>query len=162
MRYVEYIRNFAAALAVILPFLAHAGFDEAVQAYESGDYAKAMAEFKPLAEQGDPKAQYAIGSFYHYGYGVKMDQAEAARWFRMAADHGDALSQYYLGMIYQKGDGVEGDLVAAHMWFSLSATNPQSYRDQLYTRDVIKKLERKMSQEQISRATELAKNWKAQ
>lgn len=153
------MKNFVAAILLVAPLVAHAGFDEAVQAYESGDYAKALAEFRPLAEQGDPKAQYAIGSFYHYGYGVKMDQAEAIKWFHMAADHGDALSQYYLGMAYEKGEGVKSDFVAAHLWYSLAA-NTQSYRDQLYTREAIKKLERKMSDEQISRATELAKNWK--
>ena len=40
-----------AGLALLLPLLAHAGFDEGVEAYAQADYAKAMAEFKPLAEQ---------------------------------------------------------------------------------------------------------------
>jgi TPR repeat protein len=133
---------FAAALAFALPLTAHAGYDEGVQAYASGDYPKAIAEFKPLAEHGDPKAQFAMGSLYHYGYGVRMDQAEAAKWFHLAADRGDAQSQYYLGMIYDKGEGIKRDPVAAYMWFSLSASNSTaSYRDQLYAREEIKSLE---------------------
>ena len=39
-------------------------------AYERGDYAAALSEFRLLAEQGDAPAQSALGSMYHFGRGV--------------------------------------------------------------------------------------------
>ena len=147
-------------LALVLPLVAHAGFDEGVAAYSVGDYAKAMAEFKPLADQGEVRAEYFVGYLYHRGYGVPADHAEAATWFRKAAAQGDSLSAYYLGKMYEKGEGVGRDLTQAHLWLSLSARNAPNTRDAAYTREDIGKLERRMSPEQIARAKELAAQWK--
>lgn len=150
-------------LALGLAFDAYAGMEEGVQFYISGEYDKALAEFKPLAEQGDAKAQYFVGFLHHHGYGMKRDEAEAARWFRMAAAQGEWQSQYYLGVIYEKGVGVKQDLEAAHMWLSLAATNPgTTFRDSLHTKEAIGKLEHKMKPEQIAQARDMAKNWKPQ
>ena len=150
----------AAGLALLLPLLAHAGFDEGVEAYAQAEYAKALAEFKPLAEQGDMGSEYFMGFLYRYGYGVKADHSEAGKWFRQAAEQGDSRSLYYLGKMYENGEGVERDPVAAHMWFNLAAKQAPNPRDAAYTREDIKKLERKMSPEQISKAKEMAKEWK--
>ena len=154
------MKHFAAALALLLPLTVYAGFNEGVQAYERGDYAKAIAEFKPLAERGNAKAQYSMGYLYHYGYGVSRDETQAVKWFRLAADQGDALSQYYLGLIYENGKDVGRDLVAAHMWFSLSASNAPGYRDKLDAKQKAAELEHRMSKEQISQAAQMAQNWK--
>ena len=148
------------ALVLLLPGFAHAGFDEAVAAYSAGDYATAMTEFKQLAEQGDVKATYYVGFLYRQGYGVPVDHAEAARWFLRGAAKGDPQSQYYLGKMAEKGQGVEQDLATAYMWFSLSAKNDPNPRDAAYTREEIKKLERKMTPEQIAKAKQLASAWK--
>lgn len=151
------------ALALGLAAQAHAGIEEGVQAYIAGDYSKSFAEFRPLAEQGDPNAQYYMGFMIHHGYGVKRNEAEAAKWFRMAAEQGEWQSQYYLGVIYEKGVGLPQDLAAAHMWLSLAAVNPgTTFRDSLHTKEAIGKLERKMKPEQIAQAREMAKSWKAQ
>jgi TPR repeat protein len=156
------MKHLFVSLALVLPLVAHAGFDDAVQAYGTGDYATALAEFKVLANQGKPEAQYFMGLFYHNGFGVPRDQAESVNWFLKAARQGDARSQYYVGIMAEKGQGLEKDPVAAHMWLSLSAANPHSsHRDSLYTREAIEKLERKMTPEQIAKAKESAKNWKS-
>jgi TPR repeat protein len=149
-----------AGLALLLPMLAHAGFDEGVEAYAQADYAKAMAEFKPLAEQGDARSEYFMGFLYRYGYGVTADAAEAGKWFRLAGEQGDAKSLYYLGKMYEGGEGVGRDPVTAHMYFALSAKNAPNPRDAAYTREDIKKLERKMTPEQIAKAKEMAAQWK--
>ena len=156
------MKTLTAIAGLILSLAAHAGFDEGMQAYQRGDYAEAISEFRPLAAQGDPRAMYYMGFLYHYGYGVSRDQAEAVKWFVLAADRGDILSEYYLGVIYETGDGMERDLVTAHMWLSLYAANAPNYRDQVRTREVIANLERKMTEEQITRAKELAGNWRPQ
>ncbi len=61
---------------------AWAGFDEGVAAYNRGDYATALREWRPLAEQGDASAQLNLGSMYDAGVGVSQDYAEAVRWYR--------------------------------------------------------------------------------
>ena len=147
--------------AFLLPLAAWAGLDEGIEAYTTGDYAKALTEFQALADQGNIEGQYFLGLFYHNGFGVKRDQAEAAKWFQKAAQQGDARSQYYAGIMYAAGQGVAKDLPMADMWLTLSATNPKSsYRDSFYTREEIGKIEKKMTPEQIAQAKELAKNWK--
>jgi uncharacterized protein len=151
------------SLTLGLALQAHAGIDEGVQAYIAGEYGKAMAEFQPLAESGNPNAQYYMGFMIHHGYGVKRNEAEAAKWFRMAANQGEWQSQYYLGVLYEKGAGMQQDLATAHMWLSLAAVNPgTTFRDSLHTKEAIGKLEHKMKPEQIAQAKDMAKNWKPQ
>lgn len=151
------------ALALGVAFNANAGMEEGQQYYISGEYDKALAEFKPLAEQGDAKAQYFVGFLYHHGYGMKRDEVEAAKWFRMGAEQGEWQSQYYLGVIYEKGVGMKHDLAVAHMWLSLAATNPgATFRDSLHTKEAVSKLEQKMKPEQIAQARDMAKGWKPQ
>ncbi len=71
---------------------AYAGIDEGVEAYLQGDFKTAIAEFRPLAEQGDAKAQNHLGVVYS----AVGDHKEAAKWFRKAADQGNADAQYNL------------------------------------------------------------------
>jgi TPR repeat protein len=157
------MKRFVAICALVLPLAAWAGLDEGIEAYTIGDFAKALAEFQVLADQGNVEGQYFLGLFYHNAFGVKRDQAEAVKWFLKAAQQGDARSQYYVGIMYAAGQGVAKDLPAAAMWLSLSAANPKSsYRDSLYTREEIGKIEKKMTPEQIAQAKELARNWKPQ
>ncbi len=52
------------ALLIGLATPAWAGFAEGVAAYHRGDYATALREFRPLAEQGDDAAQYNLGRMY--------------------------------------------------------------------------------------------------
>ncbi len=48
---------------------AWAGFDEGMAAYQRGDYATAIREWRPLAEQGHAEAQYNLGLMYDIGLG---------------------------------------------------------------------------------------------
>ena len=57
-------------------------------AYDTGDYAAALREWRPLAEQGDAKAQYNLGVMYAKGEGVAQDYAQAAEWYNLAAAQG--------------------------------------------------------------------------
>ncbi len=42
-------------------------YEDAISAYERGDYATALREFRVLAEQGDAKAQNTLGHMYADG-----------------------------------------------------------------------------------------------
>ena len=59
-------------------------------AYNRGDYLPAIRLFRPLAEQGNPKAQSMIGAMYAKGKGVARSSAHAFMWFSLAAARGDA------------------------------------------------------------------------
>ncbi len=109
------------ALLCALAVPARAGFDEGLAAYERGDYAAALREFLPLAEQGDATAQFALGLMYDNGEGVPQDDAEAAKWYRRAAEQGDASAQYNLGVMYDNGYGVPQDHAEAVKWYRLAA-----------------------------------------
>ena len=117
---------FAAALVLVtvgpLPAAAQT-FDAAVEAYERGDYATAVAGlwYRLAAEQGDAAAQNKLGFMYANGEGVPEDATEAVRWYRLAAEQGDAIAQFNLGFMYANGEGVPKDAAAAARWYRLAA-----------------------------------------
>ncbi len=100
---------------------AWAGFDEGAAAYKRGDYATAIRRWRPLAEQGDAKAQSNLGLMYDRGLGVTQDYAEAVKWYRKAAEQGFARAQSNLGFMYRKGRGVPQDDAEAVGWWCKAA-----------------------------------------
>ena len=100
---------------------ANADFDEGLAAYKKGDYATALREWQPLAEQGHARAQYNLGWMYAHGQGVPSDDEAAAQWYRRAAEQGYANAQFYLGNMYRKGEGVPQDYQAAAQWYRRAA-----------------------------------------
>ena len=68
------MRNLTATLCLAIALLlGSAGvswsqdFGKGLAAYRSGDYATALREFRPLAEQGDANVQFQIGWMYYKG-----------------------------------------------------------------------------------------------
>jgi hypothetical protein len=59
-----------------------ADLDKGINAYKSGDYATALREWEPLAEQGHTRAQYNLGILYYNGQGVLQDNVYAHMWDR--------------------------------------------------------------------------------
>lgn len=98
------------------------------QALSAGNYAKAMQEYRPLAEQGHAFAQFRLGMMYRKGQGVPRNDAEAAKWYRLAAEQGNADAQFQLGMMYRKGQGVPKNATEAARWYQLAAEqiNPEN------------------------------------
>jgi TPR repeat protein len=106
-------------LSLAMP--AQAGFDEGRAAYEQGDYATALKELRPLAEQGHAEAQFNLGLMYYNGQGVPKDDAKAVKWYRKAAEQGNADAQNNLGVMYVKGQGVPQDYKEAVKWYRKAA-----------------------------------------
>ncbi len=96
-------------------------FDDGVQAYEAGDFRKALEIFKSLAEKGIPFAQFNLGIMYDKGRGVSQDYAEAVKWYRRAAEQGYAMAKYNLGSMHQNGQGVRQDYAEAVKWYRRAA-----------------------------------------
>ncbi len=139
---------------------AWAGFEEGKAAYNRGDYATALREWRPLAKQGDAEAQFVLGAMFGLGDGVPQDYAEAVKWYRKAAEQGHAKAQFFLGIMYKDGQGVPQDYAKAHMWFNLAASRfPRGYaRDRAFKkRDIVAK---RMTPAQISEAEKLAREWR--
>ncbi len=150
----------AVALLIALAVPAWADFQDGVAAYNRGDYATALQEFKPLAEQGLAVAQNNLGIMYDNGRGVPQDYAEAVKWYRRAAEQGDADAQANLGNMYYSGLGVPQDYVQAHMWLNLAASrsSPGKHRSQAATNRAV--VAAKMTPAQIAEAQRLAREWK--
>jgi TPR repeat protein len=117
------MKRFLATLlaAATLGLTAHAGFKEGLSAYLQGDYAKALKEWQPLAEQGDADAQFSLGVMYANGQGVPQDDKEALNWYRKAAEQGVAGAQFNLGLMYKNGQGVPQDYKEAANWYRKAA-----------------------------------------
>jgi len=116
----------AGVAVVVLSFgliapVAAGPFEEAVAAYELGDYATAMQLFRLPAKKGDARAQYNLGIMYATGHGVPQNDATAVSWYRKAADQGHAAGQYNLGIMYADGRGVRQDYAAALKWYRKAA-----------------------------------------
>jgi TPR repeat protein len=72
-------------------FAALAGpWEDGMAAYNRGDYMPAIRLFRPLAGQGNPKAQNILGVMFRRGEGVPRNSARAHMWFSFAAARGDA------------------------------------------------------------------------
>jgi len=115
----------------IWPISAHADFQAGMDAYDQGDYATALKEMRPLAEQGHADAQFNLGVMYSNGQGVPQDNAQARDWLQKAAEQGMADGQVKLGIMYQDGLGVLQDYVQAHMWYNLAAAQNQELATKL-------------------------------
>jgi hypothetical protein len=53
------------------------------------------------AKQGDPEAQYRLGTMYSKGVGVRKDTAEAMKWYRRAASRGHAKARENLEYVHE-------------------------------------------------------------
>ena len=98
-----------------------AGLKEGYAALSRKDYVTAANEYRPLAERGDPEAQYRIGRMYEFGNGYPQDKAPGIAWIRKAAAQGHADAEQELGVVYAPGDGVKQDNVQAVAWFRKAA-----------------------------------------
>ena len=76
-----------------------------VDAWQQGDYAKAVAQWLPLAQSGDPDAQFNMGQAYKLGRGVPANMTSAIEWYRKAAVQGHKRAEDNLGLLmFQQGE----------------------------------------------------------
>ena len=87
-----------------------------------------LDQLRQFADKGEPAAEYALGTRYASGDGVKQDDKEAANWFLKAAENGNVKAQATLGTRYWGGRGVPASLTQAYFWTVLAraAGDPNS------------------------------------
>src|SRR5580704_5497117 len=143
------------ALIAAVPALAD--FQTGLDAYQKGDFVGAAKEWRPLAEQGDPQAQFNLGLLFLDGHGVPQSSMEAANWFRRAAEQDYEQAQHNLGAMYGSGQGVKRDYVQAYKWLNICAAKGNS--GCVTQRDLIAK---KLKPGQVAEAQRLATDFKPQ
>jgi len=131
-----------------------ANYKEGIDAYAKGEYSVAMEKLQPVAERGNPQAQFYLGLMYSKGDGVKQDHNAANAWLNKAAEQGNMQAQENLGLTYAKGLGVPRDWVQADKWFSIAAASGKETAI-----NNKKTVEVHMQPESIAEANSLAKEW---
>ncbi len=81
---------------------AMAGWKEANAALEAGKLSEALAQIRPLAEQGDTSAQYMLGYLLSGATGVEHDLTEAFKWYTIAYAQGQANAATARAMVGRK------------------------------------------------------------
>ncbi|WP_460020941.1 tetratricopeptide repeat protein [Magnetospira thiophila] len=99
---------------VLFALPARADFDAGMAAYEAKDYATAYREWRPLAEAGDPRAQYWLADLYRFGLGQLINYKTALYWYKQAALQTEDVdinrrAVYALGYMVNNAQGVERD-----------------------------------------------------
>jgi TonB family protein len=75
-------------LAAVLSVPAAADLVSASNAYAKGDYDRAFADFRELAQLGQPTAQYNLAVMYAEGQGTRQSDIYAYAWASLAAGNG--------------------------------------------------------------------------
>lgn len=90
-------------------------------AYRAHDLSTALTLFTRAAQEGNAKAQFALGGMYDEGVGVNQDYRQAVAWWQQSANQGYANAEFYLGTMYENGQGVPADKAEAIVWYRKAA-----------------------------------------
>ncbi|MFM2043273.1 MAG: hypothetical protein RLY86_1849 [Pseudomonadota bacterium] len=77
-----------AALLLTAAPPAVAAVEDGISAYQAKEFEAAIAELKPLADQGNPQAQYYVGGMYAHGEGTLRNYSMAHTYLTLAANQG--------------------------------------------------------------------------
>src|SRR6202012_1522583 len=78
-------------------------------AEKNHNYALARANFRALAEGGDPEGERLYGMLLLQKCTGLQDKDAAVNWLNKAVDGGNAIAQVNLGDAYMNGEGVAQD-----------------------------------------------------
>ncbi len=76
--------------------------------------------FQKAADQGNPEAQYQLGTLYESSQ-LPQNYALATAWYNKAAQKGSAKAQVRLGHIYSRGLGITQNYNDAVLWYGKAA-----------------------------------------
>lgn len=91
------------------------------EAFDNGDYDLALRLFAPLAEAGDPDAQYGMALLLSDGLGVPQDRQSAVEWLERSAVQGHDQAMVNLGFHIDLGLGHARDRDLAEHWYAQAA-----------------------------------------
>lgn len=70
------------------------------ESFDAGDFKTAFHQLLPVAIEGNPDAEYAVGYMYYYGFGVARDADAGEIWMQRAASQGNEPAQKALAMVH--------------------------------------------------------------
>ena len=131
-----------ATLAVVLLALgagisAAQDFNKALAAKEAGDFETALAELLPLAEGGDPKAEFLIGQIYLNDHESPENCSKAVELHVSSAKKGYAKAQSELGWMYETGTCVEENFLEMANWYDAAIKNGDLKAEMRYANKLI-------------------------
>jgi hypothetical protein len=94
-----------------------------ISAMRNKNYAQARANFRPLAEGGDPEGMRLYGAMLMDNCTGLQDKPAAVNWLTKAMEAGDVPAQTQLGHAYENGDGVAQDDGKAFDLFTKAAAS---------------------------------------
>lgn len=106
----------ASALLLATSVGCQAGFIEGSQYFVQRQYDRAFKELKPVADRGDPGAQFFVGAMYLEGQGVAQDVKTGMKYLEASAKQGDSGAQFRIGRIYYDGKIQPQDLSKAKIF----------------------------------------------
>lgn len=93
----------------------------ALEAFRSGYDQTALATLTPLADEGNPKAQYWLADIYENGLGVAPDLKASLALLEKSAAQGFVPAERHLGDLYLEGNEALQDFGKARSWLSKAA-----------------------------------------
>lgn len=103
MGMLRLIKGLLAASLLAMPMAAQADVKSGVEAWSSGDYSRAVREWKDPAAQGDPDAQFNLAQAYRLGRGVEQNAKQAEVFYAKAAAQGHLKAADNLGLLLFQG-----------------------------------------------------------
>jgi len=126
--FLKFAKYFAVSIAIM--FYASMSYAEKLepltegqQAFNRGDYAKALQLWQKLAMDGQPEAQVFVGMAYANGWGVKKNLEEASNWYMRAAENNSPSGQFLLGLHYVTTGVNLYDVRVGIKWLKRAADN---------------------------------------
>jgi hypothetical protein len=77
--------------------------EDGLNAFDRQDYEQAFNLLRPLARDGNTRAQCQLGIQYQLGLGVNRHLTKAVRWWLRAVELGDGRAAYLMGTLFLKG-----------------------------------------------------------
>ena len=109
---------------------ARAALAEGERAYNAGDDAKALAVFLPLAQNGNPSAQFRVARIYKRDKGVPVNEAQSCNWWEALANQSApnaATAAVNFGLCFESGKGRAQSYPQAVLWYHKAADGGNAY-----------------------------------
>jgi localization factor PodJL len=88
---------------------------------DAGDSVAAFQWLEKAALQGQPVAEYSLGTLYERGQGVTASPALALKWYLAAANQGNRKAMHNLAVAYAEGSAGPKNTEEAARWFAQAA-----------------------------------------
>lgn len=106
LRTLLWLPAVAAVLAGCVANNNQSRYEMGKQNFVEGNYRNSFGQLEPMAQRGDPDAQYAIGYMYFYGLGAIQDRNLAYQWMQAAAAQGQPQARQALAELNASNPGL--------------------------------------------------------